>query len=51
MVKDVEGEKIATEWISEALGGDAIQSREREEFILERRGMLSESPSLSSMVL
>lgn len=30
MVKDAEGEKIATEWISEALGGDAIQSRERE---------------------
>lgn len=29
MVKDVEGEKIATQWISKTLGGDTIQNRER----------------------
>lgn len=50
MVKDAEGEKIATEWISEALGGDAIQSRERGIHPGEKRDA-KRVPSLSSVVL
>lgn len=38
MVKDLRERKIAAEWISEALGGDAVQSRERGIHPGEKRG-------------